>query len=237
MPRPTSPFRPLALLLVGFILGVLADWAFQHYTSNRARPVESQWHYPVPDPTWRFYVDRAGRKVFPQQFEDCRHFSDGLAMVQVGGKWGFINLKGETVIPPAYEQTHGFHEGLAGVKVGGAWGFIDWRGNLVIEPRFKDVSVFREGLAPVRVGDAWGYVDATGRMVIEPQFAEVGPFSEALAGATADGKTWGFIDRAGRFVILPSFQAVRGYGFEYGAARVMVGAEWKRVDWKGEFVE
>ena len=40
-------------------------------------------------------------------------FSEGLARVRKGGKWGYINRKGKEVIPFLYDQAYPFSEGLA----------------------------------------------------------------------------------------------------------------------------
>lgn len=47
------------------------------------------------------------------QYEDAMTFSQGLAAVKQGGKWGYIDTDGKTVIPFAYDLAHSFHEGLA----------------------------------------------------------------------------------------------------------------------------
>ncbi|WP_081103996.1 WG repeat-containing protein [Leptospira weilii] len=40
-------------------------------------------------------------------------FSEGLAAVQIGKKWGFIDKTGNVVIPPQLEIASHFSEGLA----------------------------------------------------------------------------------------------------------------------------
>jgi len=68
------------------------------------------------------------------QFDDARNFSEGLASVEIGDKWGFINKAGVMVIKPQFE-TPGilfFSEGLACVEVGDKDRFIDKTGKIVI---------------------------------------------------------------------------------------------------------
>ena len=59
------------------------------------------------------YIDREGKVVIPPQFDDAYPFSEGLANVQIGGKWGYINKQGEMVIEPKFDEPSSFKNGLA----------------------------------------------------------------------------------------------------------------------------
>jgi hypothetical protein len=59
-------------------------------------------------------------------------FSEGLAGVGSGKKYGFIDKTGNMVIPLQDNLgSRGFSEGPAGVTVGNKWGFIDKTGKMV----------------------------------------------------------------------------------------------------------
>lgn len=45
-------------------------------------------------------------------------FSEGLARVRRGSKWGYINEAGEEIIPLIYDYAHDFHNGTTSVKFG-----------------------------------------------------------------------------------------------------------------------
>lgn len=47
------------------------------------------------------------------KYEDADHFSEGLAAVRQGGKWGYIDETGKTVLPFRYDKAYPFNEGLA----------------------------------------------------------------------------------------------------------------------------
>ena len=49
------------------------------------------------------YIDSTGKTIIPLRFDDARGFSDGLAAVQVGGQWGYIDTLGTFVIQPQFE--------------------------------------------------------------------------------------------------------------------------------------
>src|SRR5690606_21040582 len=59
------------------------------------------------------YVDRKGQVIAPRRgtpgFEEARNFgANGLAVVRVGGKFGYIDRSGEWVVRPELEQADDF---------------------------------------------------------------------------------------------------------------------------------
>ncbi|MEE3390269.1 MAG: WG repeat-containing protein [Candidatus Cryptobacteroides sp.] len=61
-----------------------------------------------------------------------RDFSEGAAMVIMGGKYGFVDTIGHEIVPCRYDDAFDFHEGMARVESGGKWGYIDKSGREVI---------------------------------------------------------------------------------------------------------
>jgi hypothetical protein len=67
--------------------------------------------------------DRAGRTGYvtlsgewaiqPLWLEDARPFSDGRALVKLGGLWGYLDRNGDFAIPPRHHRAEPFSEGLA----------------------------------------------------------------------------------------------------------------------------
>jgi len=125
-------------------------------------------------------------------------FSEGMALVRIGGQGG------------------------AGAA-GGKWGYLSREGSFAIAPRFvvrtQDVHKllerghFKEGLAPVPdTFGKWGYIDRSGAWVVRPQFDSAMPFRQGLGAVHVDppgtapsaepapeGK-WGYVDRTGKVV-------------------------------------
>lgn len=52
-------------------------------------------------------------EIIAPQYEDAQTFSEGLAAVKQGGKWGFIDETGKVVIPFQYDYVGRFSEGRA----------------------------------------------------------------------------------------------------------------------------
>jgi hypothetical protein len=48
------------------------------------------------------YIDNFGTEVIPPSFEDARAFSEGLAAVKIGGKWGYLAPDGGQNLGPPH---------------------------------------------------------------------------------------------------------------------------------------
>jgi hypothetical protein len=61
-------------------------------------------------------------------------FSEGLATVELGNKWGFINRSGKMVINPQFDFADSFSEGLAKVIPGDEFYKINKQGQILLDP-------------------------------------------------------------------------------------------------------
>lgn len=150
------------------------------------------------------FIDPNGTWVIDRQFGIARDFSEGLAAVEVKGKWGYIDRGGRVVIQPQFKRAKDFSEGLAAVAVVEGedclWGFINKTGRVVIPPRYADTGDFSEGLAAVELKEkqpaGWAYVDKTGLVVIEPQFTFAERFRDGKARVGSEKGS--LVDRSGK---------------------------------------
>lgn len=98
-------------------------------------------------------------------YRSVEEFSDGLAAVWDGNKWGFVDSTGTVVIPLIYACVSPggkFNNGLCGVTLdwGGKWAMINTKGEEVTPYIYSSPgSEFSEGLAVVKIGDRYGYMD------------------------------------------------------------------------------
>jgi len=187
---------------------------------------------------WGF-IDTCGKVVINPKFDHVEaFFVEGLAAVEVGGQYGYIDKTGSPVTQSLFSSRLWFSEGLAAVWFADGDGYVDTTGKFVIEPQFHDAQEFSEGLAAVEVGDSWGYIDKTGKFVITPRFAWARDFSEGLAAVEADYNLWGYVDRTGRMVIKPQFEDVRGFHEGLAAVTVAISphAQYGYIDKTGKFV-
>jgi hypothetical protein len=165
------------------------------------------------------FIDKKGNFLRKDQFDEIRFFSEGLAAVKCGGKWGYINPEGKQVIPFIFNNALSFSEGMAAVKVENKAGYIDKSGKFCIQPAFDRASLFSEGLAAVMIGNEWGYINMRGDMVIEPKFDRGSVFSDGLAHVVIDHEGHCFIDKKGRLKFCASMP---GYGdFQGGIVQIV----------------
>jgi S1-C subfamily serine protease len=76
------------------------------------------------------YIDKTGQFAIAQQFDKGLSFHEGLAAVDEGGLWGYINATGSLVINPAFKIATHFEHGMAYVCTSdGAVAVVDTHGD------------------------------------------------------------------------------------------------------------
>ena len=188
------------------------------------------------------YKERTpGRQVFKQRWHGAKDFSEeGLAAVNDGRCWGFINLKGELAIPYQWKECLYFSEGVCAVnEVCDEWWIIDTRGKKLAKfNKVVPIEEFSEGLCRVKdESGKEGFTNKKGRVVIPCKWDEVRMFFEGLAGVKDDAGLWGFINRKGKIVIPNKWKEILD-GFDDGecGVRNSEDEEWQFVDTRGNIL-
>lgn len=128
-------------------------------------------------------------------------FSNGVAAVETGGKWGLIGGKGELVSEFVWDSMelppYGNNSNIAAlfdllssdyvlIKVSqdGKYGLIDTKGNIIVKAVWDNVGLSpltwdeyvtgsTDGMIPVKLNDKWGFIAKnTGEVAIVPRFEE-----------------------------------------------------------------
>ena len=192
------------------------------------------------------YIDTEGAPAFVRIDEDTDErverfftnglpFSQGLAAVQLGAQWGYIDLMGNYVIAPSFQRAGSFSENLAPVMKNGLWGYINMRGNFVIPPKYLRAKEFHEGLAAVNIKGRWGYINSADKIVIKPTYYEAGEFVYGYAPVKTrtSYRGWGFIGPTNRFVIPRRYNNAGNFGD--GLAPAAADARWGYLDVRGDW--
>jgi uncharacterized caspase-like protein len=166
---------------------------------------------------WGFIGKEPGVRELPLFSEATPFFSEGLSIVRIKGKCGFVNNQGEVVIAPQYENAKDFSETLAAVAYNGQYGYMNYNGKFVIPPSFEDAEHFSEGLAAVKVNGLYGYINTKGSFQINPIYEEAQPFNNGLAKVKQNGK-YGIINNRGDLAVVAQYDWV--FDFSEGLAVV-----------------
>ena len=79
-------------------------------------------------------IDKHGVLLHEPRYEQTSEFSEGVAAVRLGGKWGYINHDGSWAIEPRFMSADSFWHGLARVAWENQPGYIErtgaWSGRL-----------------------------------------------------------------------------------------------------------
>jgi hypothetical protein len=150
------------------------------------------------------FIDKSGRIITDQRFEDARDFAEGLAPVRIGGYWGYIEKNGKAVILPRFDSAEPFADGLALVSEHDKRGYIDHSGVYAIRPQFSSADSFVEGRAVVSDGKSYWYIDHDGRRAIPETFSRASSFFKGLAHVKlqTNDETFAYIDVNGRRVFV-----------------------------------
>ncbi|HYL98798.1 MAG TPA: WG repeat-containing protein, partial [Blastocatellia bacterium] len=165
-------------------------------------------------------------------YEGAADFSQGLAAVEIDGKWGYIDTRGRIVIKPRFTQASSFADGQACVAMNGRIGFINRSGRMLHQfEGFEICPKVIEGLIVTKSGvHGWGYINQRGEMAVPPRFRGGQVFSDGLAAIEVESEDptndlippkWGYINKTGKIVIEPRF--TRAFPFQDGLAYVEMG--------------
>ncbi len=113
-------------------------------------------------------------------------FSEGLACVKKGNKWGYVNRDNEWLIEPTFDRAGLFQKDHAKVLKGGKYGLLDQNGTLVLNPIYDRISFNWKGIVIEQKGKVGLYLNSD--QVIPCQYADVGSNNNGYAyGKTAEG--------------------------------------------------
>lgn len=119
----------------------------------------------VRDSKYRFYYITEQARLYEGYYENASEFQNGVAVVQIDGRWGIINQKGIEIIPPKYDKIEKFEAGYAKVRITTFSGLANLEGELIVPPDYEYISYAGNNLFRVEQGDKIGYFDTEGAWI------------------------------------------------------------------------
>lgn len=186
------------------------------------------------------YINHDGKMVVSPIFDNANPFSEGLAKVKQGNKFGFIDKAGKWVICDSILKPETpFINGMAVVSNSdGLMGAIDKSGKIIINPQFEKLIPDGDWFI-IENSNEFGWCDKSGKIIINPQFADVIPlcgFGDSdLAPVKVQDGEWGYIDRKGKIVINPQFDVATSF-INNKVAWVKNKDKWGLIDKEGNIL-
>lgn len=128
------------------------------------------------------YINEKGELIAPPIYEETQYytgmhtagsgFSEGLAPVKKGEKWGYIDKSGKEIIPFRFEEASLFEGGAAAVKLGEKYGFIDKAGKMLIAPQYE-TALIRQGVGIVQQEGLWHFIAMDGSLLLKEGFKDI----------------------------------------------------------------
>ncbi len=179
------------------------------------------------------FVNSEG-KIINAKFHGIRAFTEGMVLVQIRTKWGYVDKNGFVVIPPLFNDAYSFYDGLAKVLVGKKYGYIDTSGNYVVLPKFDYADNFSDNVAQASFEfKDTTYINKTGKTIFRAKNDFIYNYSEGVAPMLVNNK-YGYIDKKGKTYIAPQFEEVRS--FHDGLAFVKRNGKWGLINLKSRYI-
>ena len=150
MKYPISIFLFISMFFVCSCAGLggfpLYSGSYGSQAASRLTPVEN------PATGLYGYVNDLGMWVIRPKFRSAQRFrNNGLARVQIGVRYGAINMAGKVVINPVFEHSYDVDNAITSMEKGrlrgidlwetrdsksGLYGYLDYYGNWFIKPQY-----------------------------------------------------------------------------------------------------
>jgi hypothetical protein len=128
-----------------------------------------------------YYENKLMDKIFKLNYDfgEGLRYRDGLSVVKLNNKYGFIDRLGNEVIPPIYDQAKHFKFGKGIVKLGNEWMLIDKSGKKIVSLGFnerRDILGFDDYGGFLEIGGQngkQGVISSDGKFILPIKFDEI----------------------------------------------------------------
>ncbi len=154
------------------------------------------------------YLNTEGKLALENDFDDCRDFESGTAVVNIKGKWGMIDKLGKIVIQPRWRSLSSFREDIAMARsFSGTYYGLSRSDDTLFSIKAEECLPLSGGRARINFKGQWGYIDKDGTVTIPPTYDKTTDFSEGYAAVKND-RGWTIIDGDGNEITNNSYDKV-----------------------------
>lgn len=169
-------------------------------------------HKIKKDDKYGVVVLKTGRIISPK-YGNIKYFVEGLAEIEINGKFGFIDTLGKEVIPPIYQKTiWEFVNGRAAVMQNDKWGCIDNKGKVIIPFVYDEVGVYDEPpMILVHNNEKLAFFDIDGKQLTPFKYDDyLLPWDDSLFTVYVGDKK-GIVDKNGKEILSPIYESINYY--------------------------
>ncbi|MCI6995035.1 MAG: WG repeat-containing protein [Methanobrevibacter sp.] len=167
-------------------------------------------------------------------FNYCGDFCEGFAVVQLNGKYNYINANNQLISDTWFDYCGYFRKGFACVELYGKYNFINTNGQIISDTWFDDCYAFYNGFAYVRLNNKCNFINTDGQLLSNTWFDGCGIFKNGFARVELNNK-YNFINTNGQLLSNTWFDDCGG--FDNGFAIVKLDGEYKLINTNGQIVE
>jgi len=188
-------------------------------------------------------MNKACEMVLPYEYNQMRHYGEGLVPVQKKGLWGYVDLEGKVVIDFDYTTAGTFTNGVAVVTLAKrddeAYKFllIDMKGKTLKEidtKKYDWVSPRKNGMYSYGKDRKMGLLNEKFEVITEPVYRYIFDFKDGLAEIKRNEKK-GYINEKGEEVVKPEYDGFNR--FEEGMLDASIDGEDGYYDLKVGYVD
>lgn len=116
-------------------------------------------------------------------------WDSGLACVQQGGRFGYVDRQGREVIACQFEDAYDFSGAHALIAEGGKFGLIDRQGQVTVPCQFDGGEPLdHDGTCwSVQQGEIWGVIDPAGNWLLPAQYRQIQAHGSCYAAKPEKG--------------------------------------------------
>jgi hypothetical protein len=153
------------------------------------------------------WMNQKGIEIYTPEFENLNLYSEGLALAQKNGLYGYVDKLNNVVIPFQFDLGSDFMFGRAIVEKGGKSGVINRAGKYILPLEFNELGQYSDGLIYGTKDSLYAYYDLMGRQVVESKYSDVFAFEKGKAKVVIYGKE-AFMDTSGTYISEPMHQEI-----------------------------